>query len=297
MLVTVEKMKSYLSITDTPVATEMVADAVGAIYDKTVTGDGYSTLAELFGTGYTFTSGGSTILAYLASVSTIGGGPAVESSFTGNVGNATWDSFLIEQINLFSSTVENYCGRKFESNSYVQTFYRSDFDHQEIVTLPMYHFPVISVASVSEITTSQGVTTTTTVLETYSYRENNTFGSLRRVDSGVPVYWFSGLGYDTEIAVEYTAGYATVPLEIQSVVKTLVEERYNKKSSGVDLGFGSDVQSVSIPGTISISYDYSLQGNERKTKFGMLLGNQINVLDFFRSERSLIGQVRDSYVV
>jgi len=76
----------------------------------------------------------------------------------------------------------------------------------------------------------------------------------------------------------------------------LVKERYNKHTSGIDLDFGSDIQSISIPGTISVAYDYSLQNNERKTAFGAILGNYVNTLDYFRSERPLIGSVRLEYV-
>ena len=73
-------------------------------------------------------------------------------------------------------------------------------------------------------------------------------------------------------------------------------ERYNKKSSGVDLNFGSDVQRVSIPGAISIDFDYSLSNNERKSAYGVILGSNSNILDDWRSERSVIGSGKLEYV-
>ena len=80
-----------------------------------------------------------------------------------------------------------------------------------------------------------------------------------------------------------------MPLTLKSAIKSIVATRYNKYVAGVGLNFGSDVQRISIPGAISIDFDYTLQNNERKTAFGALLGDQINVIDYFRSERAVIG--------
>jgi len=85
------------------------------------------------------------------------------------------------------------------------------------------------------------------------------------------------------------AGYATIPTIILTVLDSLVQERYNKKVAGVDLNFGSDVQRVSIPGTISIDFDYSLSNNERKSSYGSIIGSYANILDDWRSERSVVG--------
>jgi hypothetical protein len=77
---------------------------------------------------------------------------------------------------------------------------------------------------------------------------------------------------------------------------SIIEERYNKKKSGISLNFGSDVQRVSIAGTISVDFDYSLQSNERVSAYGTILGNYINVLDQYRSERVLTGSGMITYV-
>jgi len=99
-----------------------------------------------------------------------------------------------------------------------------------------------------------------------------------------------------ELEVEYTAGYSDIPSVIEDVVFNVVEQRYNKKASGVALSFGNDVQRVSIPGVMSVDFDYTLQANERQSKYGMILGNYGNVLDPWRSERALIGEIKDNYV-
>ena len=105
-------------------------------------------------------------------------------------------------------------------------------------------------------------------------------------------YFFAG----EETVIEYDAGYATIPSAILSVLDSLVGERYNKKSSGVDLNFGSDVQRISIPGTISLDFDYSLSNNERKSAYGSILGNNANILDDWRSDRAVLGSDKLIYV-
>lgn len=214
-----------------------------------------------------------------------------------------YDAFLTSQINLFSSAVENYCARKFLTDTYTQTFYYSDFDRDdERKKLWLYHFPVASIQEVREITTFDG-SDSSEVIPTTDYRLNIQKGFITRTEDGYPKSWFNDSKYflvsglNTRVEVDFTAGYAETPLEIQDVIFSLIGERYAKKVSGVDLGFGNDIQRLSIPGTMSIDFDYSLQANERKTKFGMLLGNYINVLDFFRSERPLAGDIKENYVV
>lgn len=193
----------------------------------------------------------------------------------GNV-DSSYEDFLTEQIILVSDTVEAYCGRKFEAANYVQTFYWDDFK-KPLKELMLFHYPINTVASVEEDTTA--IT---------DYRIAKDMGVLVN-KSG----WFRS---GETLEVTYNAGYATVPSIIQSVVKSIVEERYNKKTNGVNLNFGSDVQRISIPGTISIDFDYSLQGNERKTAYGVVLGNYVNMLDGFRSDRVVIGSGKISYV-
>lgn len=211
--------------------------------------------------------------------------------------DTTYDAFLTEQITIISAAIENYCGRKFNEASYTQTYYRSDFyDGDSIDSLFLYHYPLTTITSVKEIERSSGVDTET-VLTAEDYRAHYESGEFRRLCEGLVRTWFNCLSQNSRIEIAFDAGYATIPYELRSVTYSLVEERYNKKVNGVELNFGNDVQQVSIPGTISISYDYTLQSNERKNAFGMLIGNYANVLDFFRSERSVIGTIKDNYVV
>ena len=201
--------------------------------------------------------------------------------------STTYDDFLTEQLTLISSTVENYCGRVFTESSYTQTIYFDDIRTEYITSnLYLYHYPVTAITSVKEVdyvsTVSPSETTLTTLAD---YRPHNPSGYIYRMNSGQKVSWLSEETYDSYVEVVYTAGYVTIPPEIDSVVKSLVSEAYNKKVSGITFDFGSDVQRIAVPGTISVDFDYSLQSNERKSAFGMILQNYGNVLDFFRSDQ------------
>ena len=211
--------------------------------------------------------------------------------------DTTYDTFLNGQIALFSSTIENYCQRKFEQASYTQEFYYDQFSIG-MNSLYTYHYPIISVASIKEIYTIAG-SDEETLIESQQYRAHNPSGKIDRFSEyGVREAWFYEMCNQdyARTQVIYDAGYATIPAEIQHVCFQLIEQEYNKKKSGVALSFGSDVQRLSIPGVMSIDFDYSLQNNERTSTFGMFLKGYANILDPFRSERALGGSIVEGYV-
>jgi hypothetical protein len=199
----------------------------------------------------------------------------------------TYDTFLTQQITLVSDTIEAYCQRKFELLDYVQTMYEEDFKEKgrAVKDVTLYHFPTTAITSIVE---KDLITDTGTAIT--EYRVHNPTAKL--ISNPGPNYFFS-VGKILE--VEYTAGYASIPTPITQVVYNVVQENYNKKINGIDLNFGSDVQSIAIPGVINIQYDFSLQNNDRKTPFGTILGNNLNILDSYRSERAVIGSIRLAY--
>jgi hypothetical protein len=206
-----------------------------------------------------------------------------------------YDSFLTSQIQFVSDAIEAYCSRKFEQGNYVETFYREEWlkENNEInKQLKLFCFPVISVSEVKEFSGPNDLVGEAVT----DFRLHPQTGLLTRFNQES---WYYGAnsfytGADT-IRVTYVGGYATVPEIIQQTVISIVGERYNKKKSGIDINFGSDVQRISIPGAISIDFDYSLQNNDRKTAFGTILGNHVNVLDYYRSERTLVHSSRLEY--
>lgn len=195
------------------------------------------------------------------------------------------DAFLTQQAQMLSDVIEAYCRRKFNQANWVQTFYREDLlrSMRNTRLLETYHYPVISVTDISiDDTDLTGGTLDAAI------RIHKPTGQIRRVDGAT---FFGGM-----VVISYSAGYASVPTPILAVLDALVSERYNKKKSGIDLNFGSDVQSISIPGAISIAFDYTLTNNDRTSAYGTIIGNYANVLDDWRSERAVIGSSKIEYV-
>ncbi len=205
-----------------------------------------------------------------------------------NVSGSTYDTFLTEQITMVSEVVESYCRRKFESTEWVETFYIEDFQEfqksKEEITC--YMFPIISVDTVLEKIDEDDTGTAIT-----DYRIHKPTAKIIKKRGAYPFFCGKNI-----VEITYTAGYATIPTPVQEVVYSVVGERYNKKVAGVDLNFGANVQSISIPGTISVAFDYSLDSNNRNSAFGTILGSNANVLDLYRSERAVVGTLRLAYV-
>ncbi len=195
-----------------------------------------------------------------------------------NITGSTYDNFLTDQITLISDTIEAYCRRRFLEADFVQTFYGEDYKGSRMMEL--FHYPLTEVESIIE----DGVTVSDT-----DYRLHLPTGRIIRKNG----YFF----YADETVVSYTSGLESAPTPVLSVLDSLVLERYNKQSSGVNLNFGSDVQRISIPGAISIDFDYTLSNNDRKSSFGTILGNNMNILDHYRSERAILGDSKLTYVV
>lgn len=192
--------------------------------------------------------------------------------------NVDHDAFLTSHEAIVSAVIEGYCGRKFLSAEYIQTFYAGDYQSvvQEVKT---FHYPLISVEKIE-------LDTVDTIADYRIHKDSGTLTNRYGVFQGCP----------EELVVEYTAGYATLPGIVKHVLLSVIEQNYNKRQSGVSLNFGSDVQSVSIPGVISIQFDYTLEHNQRKNAYGSILGNFLNVLDPYRSERRIVGSGKISYV-
>lgn len=187
----------------------------------------------------------------------------------------TYDGFLTEQITVISEAIEKYCGRKFSSATYTQTIYKDQFENKNDKTIYLLHYPLKTINTIK----LDNVNIT-------GYRIEYDYSRITKIDGFI--------NDGEELVINYTAGYDVIPAPIRQTVFSLVEEKYNKKKAGIPVNFGNDVQSIAIAGTISISYDYSLQANDRKGAFGMILGNYLNVIDMYRSERRLIGRIEET---
>jgi len=215
-----------------------------------------------------------------------------------DITNDDYNDFLTSQITIVSDAIEGYCGRKILSAAYVQTFYGHDYkDDLSAKKLLTYHYPIQSIGSIKEIEKLNDGSENETALTIDEFLLNTSNGMIFKTEiNGIRKYWFTEYGYNSRVVIQYTAGFNSTPPVIEDVVYALVSERYSKKINGMDVNFGSDVQRVSIPGVMSIDFDYTLQANERKAQFGMIIGNYANVLDAYKSERKVIGEIRENYV-
>jgi len=198
----------------------------------------------------------------------------------------TYDTFLNSQGEVVTEAIEGYCGRIFMEDTYTQSFYADELEERVRKELYLYHYPVKEVTAIQE--DSLAAITSPTELAAIS-RLSKPAGILIKTDGSL---WFSGFD---KLAVTYTAGYATLPATIQHVYLSIIEANYNKKVAGVDINFGRDVQRISIPGALSIDFDYTLDANERKNAFGSILNGYLNILDNFRNERVLTGEIGRYY--
>lgn len=205
------------------------------------------------------------------------------------LGDNQYDDFLNQQITFVSATIEDYCGRKFNKATYTQTFYYDEVVQKSIPKdkLFLFHYPIDVLTSIEVDGEVQDVS---------DYRLNKTNASLIKTNSGRRVEFFNGC--DDVVVIVYDAGYdqADIPVIIQEVCYGIIGERFNKHKLGIDVNFGSDVQRLSIPGTISIDFDYSLETNSRSRRHGNVIGNYANQLDPFRSERVIVGDIEEKYL-
>lgn len=195
------------------------------------------------------------------------------------------DVFLLDQISLIQSAMENYCGRKFDEQTYIETYYRDEVNQDLVPTIFTTHYPIVSIEAVTEGED-----------EVVTYRLNKSRGQITRMnDCFRKETWFQS---EQVLEVSYTAGYTSEnsPRELQQVIYGLVSENYNKRQAGIDINFGSNVQRVSVAGVMSIDFDYTLNSNERKNAFGIILGDWANVLDRFRSEQYITGKIMETYL-
>lgn len=210
-----------------------------------------------------------------------------------SLGDTSDDAWLNLQNDAVSKVIEDYCGRKLEQGSYVQIWYRDDFeDYQKRDFLYAYHYPVISVTSIIESEYIDGAYVDTT-LDSTEYRITKNIGKLKKLECGYNRRWFNNLKPMSKITLTFDAGYslADMPEAIRQAVFGIIGEQYSNYKSGITQNFGKDLQRVSIPGVASFDFDYSLQANERSNKYGMFLGNWLNMLDPYRSERVLVGEI------
>jgi hypothetical protein len=150
------------------------------------------------------------------------------------IANGTNETVLKRYISGASSAVAQYCNRVFVSETLSENFIpsrRDRFVRGGVEPLQLARFPVTAITSVTE----DGTTLTMD-----DYLADNTFGQLTRInDDGFPRNWLNA-----PIVVEYSAGFATIPSDVEDAVIRMVTARYLAK------GRDRSLKQESIPGVI-----------------------------------------------
>lgn len=211
--------------------------------------------------------------------------PTTEVKTYLGITDSSLDTFLDTQGEILSDAFELYCSRKFLTASYTQEVFLDELNDEYFRELNLYHYPIQSITSVVASFLDDPIT---------DYRLISNTGVLRKSNG-----WFSGSYGSSEedkITIQYVAGFDELPNPLKQSYFNLMNQAYQKRSSGIGIDFGSNVQRLSIPGTISVDFDYSLETNNRNRGLGQIIGNEANVLDLYRSERTMIGTVRNGHV-
>ena len=187
--------------------------------------------------------------------------------------NTDHDSFLTHWIGVVSNAIEEYCGRPFSRKTYTETFYRDDWYN----SLNTYYYPIESVISIED---KDGKDIKNI------FRVHKPTGTLKMLER---IKW-------DEISVVYVAGKNDLPPVVKEVLVSIIREKYNRSQSGIDLNFGSDVQRVSIAGSLSVDFDYSLENNSSTNDLGMILGNYKNMLNPYVTAKRVINTQVKHYV-
>jgi len=145
------------------------------------------------------------------------------------------DATLKRYISSASAAVSQYCNRVFPSETLSENFIpsrRDRFVRGDVEPLQLARCPLTAVPSVTE----DGMTLTID----NDYLADNTFGQLTRInDDGFPRNWLNA-----PIVVEYSAGFATIPSDVEDAVIRMVTARYLSK------GRDKSLKQESIPGVI-----------------------------------------------
>lgn len=184
-------------------------------------------------------------------------------------GTTTYDTFLTDRLTVASAAVEGYCARKFTQKTYLQTFYRKDFKTAP-KKLSLFHYPVTEITEIQE--DGDNITEYRLQKERGLIISDSLFMSITDV-----------------LTVKFKGGYlyADIPTIVKQTVKNIVKQDYDKKINGLDIDVGKDIQRISMVGVISFDFDYSKSMSERDEAFGEIIGSNANLLDVFRTERTI----------
>lgn len=123
----------------------------------------------------------------------------------------TKDNLITRKINQISDLIQNYCGRNFKLQAYVQYYDGSNIDELVLKQRPI----------VSDGTHSFSVESRNTSLNDGNFETLNTDLYFIDTTSGVLELNFNARGHWDRYRVTYSAGYATIPNDLAEAAATL----------------------------------------------------------------------------
>lgn len=156
------------------------------------------------------------------------------------VKDGTSDTILQRYISSASLAAMQYCNRTFAVETLSEQFFA---DHPNrmvrggVKPLQLSRWPLIAGSTI--------VTEDSTLLvENTDYLVDKTNGQLTRLDaSGLSVYW-----HPLPLTVVYSAGYATIPLDVEDAIIRMVTRRFASK------GRDPNLKQQNVPGVIEQSW-------------------------------------------
>jgi hypothetical protein len=137
-----------------------------------------------------------------------------------NITVTTYDSYLTNRINAASAEIQTWCNRTFPLTNYTE-----NYDGPGSTILQLRQRPVTAVTSI----TTEFYSGMPTVIPSTEFVLNSRTGLVSVKPSSTYSYWFpyDAVAGQQSIQVVYTAGYSTIPQDIQEAVAKIVLNKFN----------------------------------------------------------------------
>lgn len=187
---------------------------------------------------------------------------------TASTGDDTTVQGMIDDIN---AMILAYLKRDLRDCEYSDTIFKPQGSY-----LALNHWPIQSIVSIL----NDGVSVPEADMDI-----DTQLGLLYFKTDGIS---FTG-AQPTKVVVQYTSGYDPIPLELQVMFRTLLQERY-EGSGNASASSTGEIKKVSLVGVAAVEFEnsgISYQGVDRLTAVPEELKPYVGLLDRYRSDRTM----------
>ena len=131
--------------------------------------------------------------------------------------SSTWDAMLAELVTYVSADVEGACERTFASASYTEYY-----DGKWQRSLSLKNYPIISITSINDDTGRTFASSSDITSTDYTFDADNGIVSF--------IYYRPSRGTKS-LKVVYTAGYTTIPKDLELLVLRRIGSIFNRRKS------------------------------------------------------------------